>query len=991
MPRPFAIIRSILFAAVILLSACGEQSDDPMELKVYHISCEQSDLDSIQSHFGENIYIPIKITYKGKTVVARMRIRGDTSREDPKKSIKIKFDSTQVEGLPMVLNLNAEYADKTYIRQYLSTVMMQKSGQISYQTEHVELFINGAFYGLYLQVENMDDDFLVRNGLSPKGNLYKATKDGACLSIHDDFDADWEKKTNKNSDHNDLDRLIHDINTVPDEDFQEFLKSTFHYDELVNIMALNMMLSNSSTYYHNYYLYHDLYEDGKWRLLPWDMDKTLSYYNWMPYTYHRTSSEWESDNALIERAFICKTVFEDVKARVNELHEAHLNNATAIPIIDELQALLQASIPLDSTDKLSSMEEWITLLDSERKYFDEHVVRLQDQFDHFPSSFPVYSSNQVQTGPTTFNWGHSKHPEGKNITYAITYGPDPLLLDTLSTKTVEGITDSTFTFNPPLPEGKYHWKVTANNGRNQVDGFNTKNILEVKRGTPLPAYITGKLTLRKAQSPYVAEQKTIVEKDAELYIEPGVEIHMPQDATIECSGQLIANGTAREPIQFVARNGAKAWQFIALHRSSELALFNNVIIKEGVINCQGKKLVLDSCFQMVAQKDVGQVSGKRIDLIYADHSNISIKNSTFIGNGYGEGMVLFDSEIITENCYFDKVPDAIEYIGCNQGVIRGNYVTNSTDDAIDLNDCNNILIERNILVGNKDKAISIGTEQYGPSKENIVVQNNLLLRNHFGIAIKDSSFAEMRNNTIVANTYGINAYKKREGYKQGGLGIVSNSIFSGNKKTNVYPDELSTLIVDHTLVKEKVLEGKNNLGGDPGFIDPERDNFFLMDGSRCIGAATNGTDLGAFGHRQKLVALAEVHVRSDSLIPTGDYIKIVGHYNMPVDLSLYAIVIDEGGRQKSFTFPIGTILNRFGELYICSNYAKFMSCHEGNEAIGGLPKLKAAPTTISFLAPSGYVIDKFSYKVKKGAQQKLTFRFNGVNDKEVRIWQLNAE
>jgi len=169
----------------------------PKVIKEYYIECDSTDLQNIYQNFKENTYVPIKITYKGETRVARMRIRGDTSREDQKKSLKIKFDSLQLKDIPKVLNLNAEYADKTYIRQYLSSKLMQRSGQICFDSEHAKVFINGQFFGLYLQVENMDKDFLKRNNLSKKGNLYKATKDGACLSIFDDFDVKWEKKTNK--------------------------------------------------------------------------------------------------------------------------------------------------------------------------------------------------------------------------------------------------------------------------------------------------------------------------------------------------------------------------------------------------------------------------------------------------------------------------------------------------------------------------------------------------------------------------------------------------------------------------------------------------------------------------------------------------------------------------------------------------------------------------------------------------------------------------
>ena len=129
---------------ILFWVSCGESvktsenKSTPKEVKEYFISCDTSELSGIYSEFKKNTYIPIKITFNGKTVEARMRIRGDTSREDPKKSLKIKFDSLFVEGLPKVINLNAEYADKTYIRQYASSLLMNNAGQICYQTEHVK-------------------------------------------------------------------------------------------------------------------------------------------------------------------------------------------------------------------------------------------------------------------------------------------------------------------------------------------------------------------------------------------------------------------------------------------------------------------------------------------------------------------------------------------------------------------------------------------------------------------------------------------------------------------------------------------------------------------------------------------------------------------------------------------------------------------------------------------------------------------------------------
>ena len=95
-------------------------------------------------------------------------------------------------------------------------------------------------------------------GLHRGGNLYKATLDGACLSTMDDADHHWEKKTNESEDRDDLRNLIFLINAVPDKEYLNFSHSYLAYDGMVNIIALNMLLSNGSTYYHNYYMFHDI-------------------------------------------------------------------------------------------------------------------------------------------------------------------------------------------------------------------------------------------------------------------------------------------------------------------------------------------------------------------------------------------------------------------------------------------------------------------------------------------------------------------------------------------------------------------------------------------------------------------------------------------------------------------------------------------------------------------------------------------------------------
>ena len=92
--RFFLAILPLAFA-IFLFSNCTNKENvtfnfDPV-LEQYYILCNQDSLIYIYENFTDNIYIPIKIVVKEDTINGRMRIRGDSSRKDAKKSLKIKF------------------------------------------------------------------------------------------------------------------------------------------------------------------------------------------------------------------------------------------------------------------------------------------------------------------------------------------------------------------------------------------------------------------------------------------------------------------------------------------------------------------------------------------------------------------------------------------------------------------------------------------------------------------------------------------------------------------------------------------------------------------------------------------------------------------------------------------------------------------------------------------------------------------------------------
>jgi len=741
-------------------------------LEEYHIFCNNDSLNYIYKNYQKNTYIPIKIVLKGDTIKARMRIRGDSSRKDDKKSLKVKF---LVNGKSKTLNFNAEFSDKSFIRQYLSSQIMRASGQKCFNSNFANIYINNSFFGLYLTVENMDKAFLKNNLMPENGNLYKATRDGACMSIFDDVNEDWEKKNGLTESRNDLKKLISDVNSVSDSLYLDFIKSNFNYSQFVNLLSLNICLANGSTYYHNYYLYH--YPNGKWELLPWDLDKSLSYYDWMPYKYHRTSSEWESDNPLIERAFLNKQILSDVKARIDELNQTSINATAIIPIINDLDRLLENSVKIDSSDQINNLTVWREYLEKERKFFKHRYEKLQKQFAAWPSTFSAKRIDQKVCDNVLFEWTASKSPIGKEISYTLFISSDFLFEDSLKLIT-KHTGDTSLLFAEKLPDGKYYWKVTATDGEFSVNGFNSKNIFEKADCTALFGSISKNTFLSNRKSPYLLNQTLTIEKEVALTIEKGVEIRMDTGVNILVHGRFLAEGTQKNPIIFRPMQKAKEWGYFYFFNA--IAKFDNTKILEGRINAKYTDLsIKNSSINLKKKRLVFGI--KRNPIIWTHHGSFLLENSIINGNGTGEGINTNFSKSVVRNSTFINLPDAIEYICVNDGLIENCVIKNSPDDAIDMNACHNILVRNNRIINNRDKGISIGKEQYGHSS-NILIEKNIIIGNKIGVAVKDSSFAIIKNNDFYGNYTAVSVYRK-DPASVGGFAEISKNTFYKNSSS----------------------------------------------------------------------------------------------------------------------------------------------------------------------------------------------------------------
>ncbi len=236
------------------------------------ITLDPDDWAYLDAHRANRELFPATFMADGVTFDAGVRYRGEISRWLPKKSWKVDFDSAALFAGQRELNFNAEYPDKSLMREWLAYDLFARLGLPASRAGFAALHVNGGYRGLFTEVEQVDQRFLYRVGLDPNGNLYKG--DYGSFHLVDDpafYAEQYLKKTNEDEDNRDLVAFIEMLHTVPTTTAPITLAARFDVAAYLDWYAIQIAIGNYEWVEKNFYLYHDLRAD-RWRVLPWDMD-----------------------------------------------------------------------------------------------------------------------------------------------------------------------------------------------------------------------------------------------------------------------------------------------------------------------------------------------------------------------------------------------------------------------------------------------------------------------------------------------------------------------------------------------------------------------------------------------------------------------------------------------------------------------------------------------------------------------------------------------
>jgi spore coat protein H len=251
-----------------------------------------ADLAALDSDPGSDRMVPAEVALDGVRAPAAVRYRGASSRYLPQKSFKVELDpGWSLEGRDHFALL-AEWVDAGKLTEKFAVDLLEALGLRAPRARYVKVYLNGAFYGVHLDMEHVGKEFLRAHGLEPDASIYRCggrdceLKAGPPGSTQQPF----EKKTNEEAPWDDLHELLRLVGRSDDAAFDGGVERALDLDAYLGNLAVDALVSNNVIEDSRSYWIHEHGRD-RWVYVPWDLNNALS-------TFRRDGSARPSDRAV---------------------------------------------------------------------------------------------------------------------------------------------------------------------------------------------------------------------------------------------------------------------------------------------------------------------------------------------------------------------------------------------------------------------------------------------------------------------------------------------------------------------------------------------------------------------------------------------------------------------------------------------------------------------------------------------------------------------
>ncbi len=215
-----------------------------------------------------------------------IRIKGDTTRNLLKRAHRVDFNSGhQLRWAPgqkrlRELNLNAEYVDPSYSRQFLSMWFHRLSGTGGANHFPVRCHLNGVFWQLAFHTETQDFELLDNLGLDPNGAFY--------CSIGTMSGAAGEKQTRTTEGTTDMASFVTAITQTNLTTRENNVFDQVDLPAVINYLAAARMMQEADDVWANMCIHRDSDGTGEWRIVPYDLNLSWGQLYYGQQTNHTT-------------------------------------------------------------------------------------------------------------------------------------------------------------------------------------------------------------------------------------------------------------------------------------------------------------------------------------------------------------------------------------------------------------------------------------------------------------------------------------------------------------------------------------------------------------------------------------------------------------------------------------------------------------------------------------------------------------------------------
>jgi hypothetical protein len=258
------------------------------------------------------IFVPVTLKFNDQTWwYVAMRYKGNSSLRDAWQSgnhklpFRLNFDYYDdvweaIEGQRFwgfqKMTFSNGKDDDTMIRDVLASETFLEAGVEAARAAFCEVYIDAGdgegsvYWGLYAMIEDPSDQMLAEQFGSDSGNLYKPDDEENSTLSDDNFNTDYYQKAT-NEDEGDWSDIKEFINAIEDSSRSDFdldynntswqaeIEALFDVDKFLRYLAVNNTIQNWDVYgekAHNYYLYADPYDSGRFSWFPWDMNESYT-------------------------------------------------------------------------------------------------------------------------------------------------------------------------------------------------------------------------------------------------------------------------------------------------------------------------------------------------------------------------------------------------------------------------------------------------------------------------------------------------------------------------------------------------------------------------------------------------------------------------------------------------------------------------------------------------------------------------------------------